>query len=154
MRLWKKHVLKLKGNSHSIFELIWKKKSFTAVNINENYNISVIDKRGNEAIGSLSAGERQVLALSFMSALNIVSGFDTPLIIDTPLGRISKEPRENIASILPGYLKNKQVLLLVTETEYSEGVRKRLKKAVGKEYRINFMEKELGAEAKVVAYEK
>ncbi len=136
------------------FELIWKKKSFKDVKIDPEYNISVIDIHNRESIGTLSAGERQVLALSFMSALNIVSGFDSPIIIDTPLGRISTEPRENIAENLPEYLKNKQVLLLVTEEEYSKNVRLKMKKAIGKEYKINFIESSNGNEAKVVAYDK
>ena len=135
------------------FELIWKKGSFTDVKIDKDYNISVIDNRGMESVGTLSAGERQVLALSFMSALNIVSGFDVPIIIDTPLARIAGEPRENIARNLPAYLKDKQVLLLVTEDEYTNEVRKKIKKAVGKEYLINFKETEEGGEAEVIAYE-
>lgn len=143
-----------KETKKQFFELIWKKKSFKDVKIDKNYNISVIDNRNMEVIGSLSAGERQVLALSFMSALNIASGFDTPLVIDTPLGRISGEPGENIASNLPSYLKGKQVLLLVTDVEYRKGVRDRLRKSVGKEYKISFIEKPKGCEAKVVQYEK
>lgn len=135
------------------FELIWKKASYRDVKIDKDYNISVIDNRGMESVGTLSAGERQVLALSFVAALNIVSGFDAPIIIDTPLARIAGEPRENIASNLPAYLKGKQVILLVTEDEYTNEVRRKLKKAVEKEYLINFMEKEDGGEAGVVTYE-
>ena len=135
------------------FELIWKKDSFKDVKINRDYNISVVDNRGMEAVGTLSAGERQVLALAFMSALNKVSGFDVPIIIDTPLARIAGEPRENIARNLPYYLMGKQVLLLVTEDEYTKNVREKIRKAVGKEYLIKFRETEEGGEAEVVAYE-
>lgn len=136
------------------FELIWKKESYRDVKIDENYNISIIHESGMEALGSLSAGERQVLALSFMAALNSVSGFDSPIIVDTPLGRLSKEPKNNIARNLPNYLEGKQVILLVTEEEYTSEVRERLHEKVGKEYRIHFREREEGSEAEVIPYEK
>lgn len=93
------------------------------------------------SLGSLSAGERQILALSFMAALYSVSGFDAPIIIDTPLGRISGEPRKNIAEALPGYLSKTQVTLLMTDTEYTDEVRKELLKRIGKEYRLVFKDR-------------
>jgi len=134
------------------FELIWKEENYKDVIIDQNYNISVLDQNGMEAIGTLSAGERQVLALSFMAALNTVSGFDAPIIIDTPLGRISKEPKLNIADKLPNYLQGKQVSLLVTEEEYTDEVRKKLKPKVGKEYQIKFQETRDGNQAEVIQY--
>lgn len=134
------------------FELIWKKENYRDVKIDANYNMSVLDQNGMEAIGTLSAGERQVLALSFMAALNTVSGFDAPIIIDTPLGRISREPRLNIASKLSSYLKDKQVCLLVTEEEYTKEVRNKLISKVGKEYLIQFNETRDGNQAEVCQY--
>lgn len=133
-------------------DLIWKKETYKDVRIDEKYHISVLDQYGMEGIGTLSAGERQALALSFIAALNSVSGFNVPIIIDTPLGRMSKEPKKNIASNLPNYFKGKQLTLLVTEEEYTLEVRDKLSKRVGKEYVINFRETKKGSEAKVVAY--
>jgi len=118
------------------FNLIWNPDSFKNIVIDEDYNISVIHHSGREGIGTLSSGQRQVLALSFIAALKNVSGFDMPLVIDTPLGRISKEPKKNIAKKLPNYLKGTQVTLLVTEEEYTPEVRELVKKRVKKEYRI------------------
>lgn len=135
------------------FELIWKKENYTDVRIDEHYNISVLDQSGIEAIGTLSAGERQILALSFMAALNTVSGFDAAIIIDTPLGRISREPKLNVATKLPGYLSGKQLCLLVTEEEYTYEVREKLLPNVGKEYQINFEETVEGNRAEVIQYE-
>lgn len=88
-----------------------------------------------------------------MAALNSVSGFNVPIIIDTPLGNISKEPKKNIASNLPNYLKGKQVTMLVTEEEYSLEVRERLRERVGREYKIKFEETSDGSQAKVIPYE-
>ncbi len=75
-----------------------------------------------------------------MASLKEVSGFDIPVIIDTPLGRISGEPRENIAKSLPEYLKNTQVTLLMTDTEFTPKLRSILDSRIGKEYKINFNE--------------
>ncbi len=122
-------------------DLIWKKEAFREVTIDPDYKISVISESGKSSLGTLSAGERQILALSFMAALYTVSGFDAPIIIDTPLGRISGEPRKNIAKSLPDYLSKTQVTLLMTDTEYTEDVRKELLKRIGKEYRLDFRDK-------------
>jgi DNA sulfur modification protein DndD len=135
--------------SKQFLTLIWKKETYKGLVIDDDYNISVPDTSGREALGTLSAGERQVCALSFMAALNSVSGFEAPIVIDTPLGRISREPRRNIAENLPDYLKGTQVTLLVTEEEYTPEVRKALSRVIGKEYTINFWEKEMGKMAEV-----
>lgn len=122
--------------------LIWKKETYDNVKIDDDYNISVINRLGSECLGTLSAGERQVLALSFLAALREVSGFDAPVVIDTPLGRISKEPKENIAQLLPEFLKETQVTMFMTDEEYTPKVRKKLETKIGKEYRLDYNELE------------
>jgi DNA sulfur modification protein DndD len=121
-------------------KLIWKKETFVDVKIDENYSVSVIHRGGWDALGTLSAGERQVLALSFLSALQKVSGFDFPVIIDTPLGRISGEPKDNIAELLPNFLSETQVTMLVTDQEYTESVKSRMIKRIGKEWQLVYDE--------------
>lgn len=121
-------------------ELIWKKATYKSVKIDPSYRLSVENIRGLPALGSLSAGERQVLALAFMAALGTISGFDAPVVIDTPTGRISGKPRENIAEALPNYLQNTQAIFLMTDTEYTDSVRVRMKANVGKEYDLRFDE--------------
>jgi DNA sulfur modification protein DndD len=135
--------------SQQFLSLIWKKDTYTGVRIDKDYNISVPHVSGIEALGTLSAGERQVCALSFMAALNSVSGFEVPIIIDTPLARISSEPSKNIARNLPNFLKDKQVTLLVTEKEYSTEVSEQLNPRVGANYLISVIEKPQGNLAEV-----
>lgn len=130
--------------------LIWKKSEWDLISIDDNYNVSLKHKSGLESIGSLSAGEGIILTMSFMAALNIVSGFDSPIIIDTPLGRISSEIREKIAQNLPNFLPEKQVTMLVTDTEYTDNIRELLSKRISKEYNIKFVETEIGGIAEVV----
>lgn len=138
-----------KRTSQQFLALIWKKGTYQGVNIDDDYNISVPHVSGRDGLGTLSAGERQVCALSFMAALNSVSGFKVPIIIDTPLARISTEPTRSIAENLPNYLPGTQVTLLVTDKEYTPDVKDALSGVVGETYLINFIEKDYGGLSEV-----
>jgi len=130
-------------------QLIWKKETYDRVEINETYQVRVFNTRGMSSLGTLSAGEQQMLGLAFMAALGTVSGFNAPIVIDTPIGRISGKPRNNIAESLPTYLSDTQLILLMTDTEYTPEVQSRLNPYIGKEYQLNFIESE--AQTKVTA---
>lgn len=117
-------------------QLIWKDEEYEIV-LEEDYTIRVLDKFGMDKIGSLSAGEKQVLALSFMSALTSISGFEAPIVIDTPLGRISSEPRNRIAENIPDYIEGTQLTFLMTDSEYTTHVESRMKDSISNEYLLN-----------------
>ncbi|ODV49940.1 DNA sulfur modification protein DndD [Methanohalophilus euhalobius] len=104
------------------FELLWKKTTFKDVKINDDYSISLIHFMDYECLGSISAGERELLALAFTLALHKVSGFDSPILIDTPVARISSKHRENFGIALANISENKQTILLFTPDEYSENI--------------------------------
>ncbi len=103
-------------------KFLWKRNTYDDVTIDEDYKITVHHVHGYNVRGDLSKGEKLVLALSFMAALRKITGFGFPLIIDTPFGRVSGEPRHNIADSLPEFLKNNQVILLVTDSEYQSKI--------------------------------
>lgn len=64
----------------------------------------------------LSAGEKEILAISLIWALSRLAERDLPVVIDTPLGRLDTIHRTNIAR---NYFPNagRQVILLSTNTE-------------------------------------
>ncbi len=62
-----------------------------------------------------SAGQRQVRILAFTEALRRLGRFVTPLVVDTPLGRLDKEVRENVLERL--YLSGHQSIILTTNAE-------------------------------------
>lgn len=113
--------------------LIRKKTAFKNISIDENYIVKVHHKDGYNVINDLSAGEYLILGLSFMSSLMTISGFQAPVIIDTPLGKIDDEHRDHITTELPKFLSGTQLILLVTPTEYDANVKTNLNKYLLKE---------------------
>lgn len=118
-------------------DLIWKEEPYD-IELTDNYEVHVYGPSGEKNLGSLSAGERQVLALSFMSALAQISGFSAPILIDTPLGRISSKPKKRIAQNVPNYLEDSQVTFLMTDEEYTDEVRAFLKDKVANEHHLDY----------------
>jgi len=100
--------------------LALKKRTFADVRIDEDYSISVLHTLGYECLDSMSAAERELLALAFTLALHKVSGFDSPVLIDTPVARVADEHRANFGKTLLDVSVNKQIILLFTSAEYSD----------------------------------
>lgn len=108
----------------NIFDsMIWKRNTFGKIIIGENYDISVYNREGALMTGSLSATEQMALAYAFTLAIHQASGKNCPLVIDSPLGRVSDDNRENMAKALLEISKSKQIIMLFTPDEYSASVR-------------------------------
>ena len=110
-------------------KMIWKQDYIDRVEIDDDFIVTVWDKKGFEILSTLSAGERECLAFAFSLSLNGISNYELPMVIDTPFGRMSSEPRPNVAKALAESTKSnqnretRQVILLMTDTEYDEAVR-------------------------------
>lgn len=102
--------------------LLWKKDAFSKVEILEDYTFRLLDIYGSQTLGSCSAAERALLALSFTLALQKVSMHDSLLFIDTPIGRVDQENRLNFVNTLCEIAKGKQVILTFTPVEYDDKV--------------------------------
>ncbi|MCA9110579.1 MAG: DNA sulfur modification protein DndD, partial [Planctomycetaceae bacterium] len=83
----------------------------------KTYRPDLLDRNGNTMpLHSLSAGEREIYALSLLWALGKTSRRDLPVVIDTPLARLDSEHRANIVKrYLPQ--AGPQVIVLSTDTE-------------------------------------
>jgi len=110
----------------------------------QSFSLSLYDPEGQPIPKHrLSAGEKQLLAISFLWGLARVSGRHLPVAIDTPLGRLDSSHRSNLVErYFP--TASHQVILLSTDTEIRETEVKRLREldAIAQEYRLNYDPKE------------
>jgi DNA sulfur modification protein DndD len=84
---------------------------------------------------SLSAGEKQIYAISLLWGLAKTSDVELPIIIDTPFARLDSEHRTNIAKHYFPYA-SEQVVVLSTDEEIDHRYVKLLQPYIGKSYLI------------------
>lgn len=118
------------------FKFNWRKKTYKEVVIDEFYNVDVIDILGFSCRGSLSAAEEELLVLAFTLAIHKISGFDSPLIIDTPVAKVSDENRENFGAVLSDISHDKETILIFSPSEYSEEIKKLIDTSYSNKYEI------------------
>ena len=87
----------------------------------------------------LSAGERQLLAVSLLWGLAKASRRPLPAIIDTPLGRLDSSHRRNLVERYFPYASH-QVLLLSTDEEIRGEYLDAIRPSVGHSYLLEFDE--------------
>lgn len=98
--------------------LTWKSdEDIGEVFVDADFRIDLRDK-GAPALGTLSAAERALLALSVTLALHSQAGVNFPFVIDTPVANMSLEHRKNFATVLKRLAAQKQITMLFTDTEY------------------------------------
>ncbi|PIP07415.1 MAG: DNA sulfur modification protein DndD, partial [Syntrophobacteraceae bacterium CG23_combo_of_CG06-09_8_20_14_all_50_8] len=82
----------------------------------KTYEVRISDRNGHEIKKSgLSAGEKEVFAVSLLWGLAQTSQLKLPIVIDTPLSRLDSTHRDNIVN---NYFPNagEQVIILSTDT--------------------------------------
>jgi DNA sulfur modification protein DndD len=140
--LVKKHLESLSDQITECFRLLHRKSKFDLrFKINEDdFSLSIL-KSSNESVPakSLSAGERQLLAVAILWALAKSSGKTLPTVIDTPLGRLDGPHRQKLIS---NYFPKagSQVLIFSTDEEITPNYYKSLKPYISREYSINYDE--------------
>lgn len=118
-------------------EIKWANNKYTDVTIEQDYTIKITKSSGQKVRpGDLSDGEENLLALSFMMALHSLSGFEIPLIIDAPLEKLDKSKRIDFISGLHEYTKDKQIVFLFTDSQYTDDVRANMLKNIVDEYEL------------------
>jgi len=106
----------------------------------DNFRLSLYDPQGKPVPKHrLSAGEKQLLAVSFLWGLARVSGRTLPVAIDTPLGRLDSSHRNNLVErYFP--TASHQVILLSTDTEIAQKEVEKLRSlnAIAREYLLTY----------------
>ena len=80
--------------------MIWKENTFGSISIDDQYNVEVYNMQGHIMTNSTGATEAMALAYAFTLSVHQVSGKNCPLVIDSPLGRVSDENRVRMAKAL------------------------------------------------------
>ena len=105
-------------------DLVWKENTYGRIEFDDNFKLNLYSKGTDiSCIETTSAAERELLALAFTIALHRVSGHDSPLFIDTPVGRVSDNNRINFAKTLVDVSTQKQIVLAFTPSEYSDEIK-------------------------------
>jgi DNA sulfur modification protein DndD len=135
-----------KETNKLFFELLWDEGNYKKIIIDKNYNLGVIHEHDYECLDDLSAAQRELLVLSFTLALHKISGYEAPILIDTPVARISDDNRTNFANTFLDVTKNKQIILLFTPNEYSIEIKDLFEDNVSNKYEFKKIDKitELG----------
>lgn len=102
----------------------------------DTFEIALVGEDGCEIDKhALSAGERQIFAVSMLWALGKTSGRELPVIIDTPLSRLDRKHRQ---ALMEDYVPSAsdQVILLCTDTELTPDLADLVAPHVAKSYKI------------------
>lgn len=110
--------------TYYFMKLIWKQNTYDKIVLDEEFQLDLIHKEGYSCVGTCSAAERCLLALSFTLALHEVSGFNSLLFIDTPVARVSDINRVNFANVLCEVSKGKEIIMTFSPDEYSPEIRR------------------------------
>lgn len=103
------------------------------------FEINLISDDGAIPTDSLSAGEKQIYAISLCWALARTSRRPIPFIIDTPLGRLDKEHRRNV---IERFFSNAshQIIVFSTDTEIDAMTFNTLKRDISRAYHLTYNE--------------
>jgi len=122
-------------------------ETISKIKINEKYELEVYNYANEKMTQDISQGQRQIIALSFITALASMAVVEKdnkifPLFMDTPFARIDGKNRPALIKILPK-LTN-QLILLLTDTELSDKEILKFKdtKKIGKWYELTKTDKD------------
>lgn len=137
-----KHIHTLSDEITDCFRLLHRKQKFDLKFVidSDDFTLS-ITKPNNLSVSAktLSAGERQLLAVAILWALAKSSGKTLPTVIDTPLGRLDGPHRQKL---IKNYFPkaSSQVLIFSTDEEVTQEHYESLKPHIAAEYKINYLE--------------
>ncbi|MEU7222872.1 DNA sulfur modification protein DndD [Streptomyces chrestomyceticus] len=136
--LLERHISRLEVAVLQSFKVLMRKQGLVQdLRIDTNkFTLTLADTDGEQIDPArLSAGERQLLAVSLLWGLMRVAGNRLPSVIDTPLGRLDSRHREHLVDRYFPQASD-QVLLLSTDEEIDEHLLGRLKKSIAHTYTL------------------
>jgi DNA sulfur modification protein DndD len=122
-------------NKH-FFQLFDSNRLIKRIRLTDNFTLQYDDSMGREVMGaSISAGMRQLVAVSLLWSLKEASNRRMPVIIDTPLARLDRQHQDKfITTYLPNVAE--QVIILPTNSELDKRKYKALEPHVFRQYEL------------------
>ena len=117
------------------------RRNLKEIIVKDDYSLQMTDQWDGQFLANISAGQRQIMSIAFITALAKAASGDSilemPLFMDTPFGRLSQEHRNNLIREIPKL--SSQWILLATDTELrrEEGQALLSEKRLGKFYRLS-----------------
>jgi DNA sulfur modification protein DndD len=140
LRLIENKVSRLQDEVTQCFNLLCRKKdSLRRIRVDPvRFSIALSDRLNKPLPKTqLSAGEKQIYAISMLWALGKTSGRPLPIVIDTPLARLDSDHRKLLVEhYFP--LASHQVIMLSTDTEVDQAYFNALKPAMARAYHLDF----------------
>ena len=127
----------------SYWTLLHKENLVKSIKINpETFNISLSNLDNHDLrTDQLSAGERQLLAISLLWGMARASAKASPVAVDTPLGRLDSNHRMRLVKHYFGQVSH-QVLLFSTDEEIVDEYFDELKPSISRIFHLNYDDKE------------
>lgn len=103
-------------------------QAVSKIEISDKFVLDVLSPSHVNILPQISSGQRQVVSISYIcSLMQVATGLEMPLLMDTPFGRLSGAPRDACLQKLPELLT--QWILLTTDTEFTEAEAKALRQS-------------------------
>jgi DNA sulfur modification protein DndD len=134
-----KKIKKVETEVTNFFNLLSRKRIERSIGINPTtFQVSIKDNHSRQISKSeLSAGEKQIYAISVLWALARVSGRPLPMIIDTPLARLDRDHRELLGQRYFPHASH-QVIILSTDSEIDAEFIPLLGNSIARSYELEF----------------
>ena len=141
--LQQQKISELGDNILSCFNRLIRKDDYVRnILIDENYNITLYEPDGHAIPKDLlSAGEKEIFAVSLLWGLTLTSGRQLPFIIDTPLGRLDSEHRGNLVMDFFQHAGD-QMIIFSTDTEIDKEYFRVLQPQIARAYHLDYNKKE------------
>lgn len=129
-------VLALGRAMTKVYKQLAHKDQVSSITIDNDGTTHILGKTGKEMSFDRSAGENQIFATALIAGLAEVSGVKAPMVVDTPLGRLDSQHRQNIFTFWTGN-PDRQVILLSQDEEIDQSFYKRIQKHVSVTYLLD-----------------
>ena len=128
--------LKVRGLGAAVtdfYKQLAHKHQVSRIEISDTGATRILSATGTEIDFDRSAGENQIFATALIAGLAKVSGVKAPMVVDTPLGRLDSQHRNNILKFWTSDA-NRQVILLSQDEEIDYHFFKQIEPNVAKTY--------------------